>query len=96
MDTHQHIKEMAPTSELDRYILNEMALKAADGVGMQCGREYWGDERPARATELYKLTPEELHNLPTKICNLSIVSKNLFTLPPYQQQEATNSIKLRE
>ena len=34
---------------------------------MQCGREYFSDdERTPRATQLYKLTPDERKNIPTE------------------------------
>ena len=64
--THMNMQMMPPTTDLDNYILREMALKASEGVEMQCGREYWGDERESRATELYKMCPKDLRNLPTE------------------------------
>ena len=62
-----HIKvtsSTTPLSELDCFILNQMCLKSSKGIKLQCSREYWDDETTPRATKLYKLTKEELANLP--------------------------------
>ena len=36
--SHVIMKKNVPTSDLDHYLLDEMLLKAAVGVGLQCNR----------------------------------------------------------
>jgi len=44
-----------------------VCLKAADGLELQCAREYWADnDDDQRITAVHKLTPEEQSNLPTE------------------------------
>ena len=43
-----------------------MCTSAASGHEMQCAREYWADDVDLRATAIYKLTPAERKNIPTK------------------------------
>jgi len=52
-------------SELEKYLIRAMCLKAADGLELQCAREYWADN-DQRTTAVHKLTPEEKSNLPTE------------------------------
>ena len=58
-----HINE--PDSELEKEILKRMCVDAAEGIKLQCGREYGFSEIKPRATQLDKLTPAELLGLPT-------------------------------
>ena len=54
------MKELAPTSALDKHMLKKMSHASAGGVKMQCWRDYFpDDERKPRATQLYKLTSDE-------------------------------------
>ena len=65
--THISMKGLAPTSLLDKHLLERMLHASAGGVRMQCGGEYFSDdERTPRATQLYKLTPDERKNIPTE------------------------------
>ena len=66
---HQPVTE--PDSELLKKILYLMCVDAAYAVKLQCGREYGfaDDSQLPRATQLDKLTEEELFGLPTN--NLS-------------------------
>ena len=51
-----------------KHLLKEMSIAAAAGVKRQCGREYFpDDERKPRATQLYKMKPDESKNIPTRI-----------------------------
>lgn len=71
---HVHMDRQQPTSELDKYLLQQMCYNSADGIVMQCGREYWGDERAPRATELYKLADDQLKHIPSEnmICERNL------------------------
>ena len=66
--THVDMESLKPVSLLDHQILSLMCKEAAEGLKMQCAREYWGDERQKRdgVTELYKLQENERKNLPTE------------------------------
>ena len=48
-----------------------MCINVAEGIKLQCGREYGFSEKDARATQLDKLASNELPELPTN--NLDIV-----------------------
>ena len=50
--------------ELEKYLLDQMCRKCAEGIKLQCSREYWDDDENPRATQLYKLTEEQRKNLP--------------------------------
>ena len=64
--THVQADKHSPSSELDKYLLLEMCKQAAEGVKMQCGREYFPeDDREPRAAQLYKMSIEERKNIPT-------------------------------
>ena len=63
--THIQVTSSASGSELNKYLLDEMCLKAAKGVQLQCSREYGGDAPKIRATQVHKLSPGELEKLPT-------------------------------
>ena len=41
-----------------------MCKKCADGLKLQCSREYWDDDEKPRATQLHKLTEDQRKNLP--------------------------------
>ena len=49
--THVQADKHSPSSELDKYLLLEMCKQAAEGVKMQCGREYFpeDDQEPRAA-----------------------------------------------
>ena len=42
-----------------------MCIDAAEGLKLQCGREYGFSSDEARATQLHKLTESQLQGLPT-------------------------------
>ena len=66
--THVNMNKQKPESDLDKFILDEMCLKAAKGIELQCSREYWADTNDVkeRATSLKNLTVEQRRNLPTE------------------------------
>ena len=64
--THIEMEKQQPSNNLENYLLKEMCVTAAEGVKMQCAREYWGDERNPRVTELHKMTSDERKNLPSE------------------------------
>ena len=54
--THVSMAANAPSTELDKLMLNKMCTHAAQGVYLQCSREYWEmDESKVRSTQLHKL-----------------------------------------
>lgn len=62
---HVNMAAHQPTS-LESMILNQMCQEAAKGVEVQCAREYWGDPNlQQRAAELFKMSPDQIKNLPT-------------------------------
>ena len=64
---YKHVPVEEPVIELGKEIINMMCLDAAAGIKLQCGREY-GFADPSdkvRATELHKLSEEELQGLAT-------------------------------
>ena len=64
--THVKITTSDLLSELDKYLLHNMCINAAKGVKLQCFREYWDQEDSTkRATQLHKLTSQQLAGLPT-------------------------------
>ena len=79
--TYKHVPVSTDLSNLELRILLFMCQHAAESLKLQCGREYGfadpGEE--GRATDLTKLTPEELFGLPTNnlVCErwLSIFGK---------------------
>ena len=55
-----------PTSELGKKLIELMCIDAADGIMLQCGREYgFSIKESNRATNLSTLTKEQLKGLPT-------------------------------
>ena len=62
---YKHLQINEPDSELGKEILKPMCVDAAEGIKLQCGREYGFSEIEPRATQLDKLTPAELLGLPT-------------------------------
>ena len=62
-----HIKTviLEPTFAFD-HLLQKMCYAAAEGIHMQCAREYWEDTENPCATQLHKLSHEERKNLPTE------------------------------
>ena len=84
---YRHVDVPELRSQLEQEIINQMCVKAADGIQLQCGREYGfakPDQTP-RATDLNILSPAELQGLPTnnldaerdraKFSNLAQVAK---------------------
>ena len=64
--THVNMTANAPSTELDRFLLNEMSTHAAKGVHLQCSREYWDQtDSNTRSTQLDKLSDADLSYLPT-------------------------------
>ena len=82
----------SPLSELDCYLLDQMCFKATKGVRLQCSIEYWDD---TRTTQLHKLQPDQLNNLPTN----NLVSERYLamfgTCLPYLPNVPTDSLKQR-
>ena len=67
--THVAMQNQKLDSELEKYLIRAMCVKAADGLELQCAREYWADndnDDDQRVTAIHKLTPEEQSNLPTE------------------------------
>ena len=62
---YKHLQINEPDSELGKEILKRMWVDAAEGIKLQCGREYGFSEIKPRATQLDKVTPAELLGLPT-------------------------------
>ena len=84
---YRHVDVPELRSQLEQEIINQMCVKAADGIQLQCGWEYGfakPDQTP-RATDLNILSPAELQGLPTnnldaerdlaKFSNLAQVAK---------------------
>ena len=67
--THVNMSQQTPTSPLDYHLLNSMCIAAAEGIRVQCAREYWAEDENPQATQLHKLSYQERKNLPTE--NLS-------------------------
>ena len=64
---HVSMANQVLTTDLDHYLLKEMCAESAEGVKMQCGREYFKDDaRESRATQLHLLSYEERTNIPTE------------------------------
>jgi len=63
--SYKHLVIEEPTNTLTSKLLEKMCLDAAEGIKLQCGREYGFSESDARATELHKLSVEQLQGLPT-------------------------------
>ena len=64
--THVQMTKHIP-STLEKIILKKMCIEAANGISLQCAREYWGDTNlKPRATELFKLNKNEISLLPTE------------------------------
>ena len=64
---HVSMANQVPTTDLDHYLLKGMGAESAEGVKMQCGREYFKDDvREPRATQLHLLSHEERTNIPTE------------------------------
>ena len=61
--THVQTETQQPNTDFDHHLLKRMWLNAAEGVKMQCAREYCSDGQEAHATELYKMTNDERRNL---------------------------------
>jgi hypothetical protein len=57
-------------TEVVKMMLDKMCKQASSVVKLQCGREYGIEDATSqpRATELHKLTPEQLRDLPTENC----------------------------
>lgn len=62
---YKHLQIKEPDSDLENQVIKRMCIDAAEGIKLQCGREYGFSDKEARATQLDKLTPDELRGLPT-------------------------------
>ena len=62
---HKHLPIEEPDNKLGKEIIKCMWIDAAEGIKLQCGREYEFSKSDARATQLEKLAPYELSRLPT-------------------------------
>ena len=58
--------KQVPVTDLDKYLIEIMCKRAAEGLELQCSREYWDENPESRATSIHKLTPEQRANLPTE------------------------------
>ena len=65
---HVNMDKQKPETDLDKFTLDEMCLKAALGIELQCSREYWEDidEGKQRATSIKNLTTDQRRNLPSE------------------------------
>ena len=84
---YRHVPVKSIDNELENEMLNVFCTSAAEGIQLQCGREYGfaKDDQEARATKLFKLSYEDLKDLPTnnldterdlaKFSHLSAVAK---------------------
>ena len=60
------------TNQIQKDAFRMMCVDAADGIKLLCGREYgFGhmDEENLKATQLYKLSKDELKDMPTNNFN---------------------------
>lgn len=65
--THVHMKNHIPETDFEKYMLKELCHVAAEGIKLQCAREYWGDSQMhKRATEIFNLSDSEIKSLPTE------------------------------
>ena len=62
---YKHLEIKEPDNDLVKEIIRLMCIDAANGIKLQCGREYGFSDSNARATQLYKLTPVEFSGLAT-------------------------------
>ena len=62
---YKHLPIDEPNNELGKEITRRMCIDAADGIKLQCGREYGFSGSDVRATQLDKLPPTELSGLLT-------------------------------
>ena len=84
---YRHVPVKSIDNELENEMLNLFCTSAAEGIQLQCGREYGfaKDDQEACATKLFKLSYEDLKDLPTnnldterdlaKFSHLSAVAK---------------------
>ena len=69
--THVAMDKQKLVSELDHYLMKMMCQAAAEGLELQCSREYWSEtDEGRRASALNKLAPAELEDLPTENLNV--------------------------
>ena len=75
--THVNMEQNSPESELDTFLLKQMCIKSAEGVRMQCSREYWDEDENTklRASQLRKMSSDVKSYLPKN----NIVSERLLT-----------------
>ena len=81
--THVDMEKQKPTTELDKFILDDMCTNAAKGVKLQCSREYWDthlNEDGQRASSIQNLNIGERKNLPTEnlVCERYLPSFGLI------------------
>ena len=65
--THVNVMNHEPDTELESYILKDFTVSVADGIKLQCSREYWDEEEISepRATQLHKLPKTSISNIAT-------------------------------
>ena len=83
--THVDMEKQKPSTEHDKFILDDMCTNAAKEVKLQCSREYWDthlNEDGQRATSIQNLNIEERKNLPTEnlVCERYLSSFGLIAL----------------
>ena len=64
--THVNMSKQEPKTVFDNHLLKLMCEHAAEGIEMQCAREYWAEDAVPRATQIHMLSYEERENIPTE------------------------------
>ena len=87
-------------STLEKIIFKKMCIEAANGISLQCAREYWGDTNlKPRETELFKLNKNEINLLPTKNLETNIYLAKfgyLASLPAAHSNRMFKGKRIRE
>ena len=63
--THVNVIYHEPDTELENYKIKDFTVAVADGIKLQCSREYWDEEEicEPRATQLHKLPRTSISNI---------------------------------
>ena len=63
--THVNVIYHEPDTELENYMIKDFIVAVADGIKLQCSREYWDEEEicEPRATQLHKLPRTSISNI---------------------------------
>ena len=95
---YRHVPVKTLSSKLENTVLFLMCVDAADGIQIQCGREYGfakeGEE--SRATELYKMSLAELKDLPTNNLDCERDLAKFSHLRSLLRNSGTNHLKQKE